>query len=110
MIFSLIFGALLGAISVIFIIQNVAVVTVTFLNWQFEGSLALILFLTLISGIVMTLLLLLPTFIKDVFYLSSVEKQKKALEEELTKTRGTLADVASGPHGSGAIIVETTPL
>lgn len=109
MLLSLIIGVLLGAVSVAFIAENTSIVTVTFLSWQFDGSLALVLMMTLITGVVITLLFLLPTFIRDMFYLSAVEKQKRVVEDELLQTKQKLAEVATGPHGSGAIVVETAP-
>lgn len=109
MIFSLIFGVILGGISVLFVLQNVTRVTITFLHWQFDGSLALLLLLALAVGSIITLLFLLPSLIRDMFYLSAIRKQNKALADDLTQTKRTLADVASGPHGSGAVIVETVP-
>jgi uncharacterized integral membrane protein len=83
MIFFLLLGIALGAISVMFILQNTELVTVTFLAWQLEGSLALILFLAVASGIAITLLILLPSFIIDLFSLRSLRKQNKALQDEV---------------------------
>ncbi len=97
MIFSLVVGILLGAVSVLFVIQNVGTVTITFLDWQMTGSLAVFLFLAIVSGILMTLLVLLPSLIRGHFFLSSIKKEKKQLEEELANTRKTLADVATRP-------------
>lgn len=97
MIISLILGVILGAISVIFISQNITIVTVSFLTWQMEGSLALVLLLTLLCGIIITLLLILPSLIKDTFYLSALKKEKKGLEDELTKTKNELAAISSRP-------------
>ncbi len=47
MLIFLIIGLLLGGAAVIFALQNITAVTVTFFSWQFEGSLAMI---VLISG------------------------------------------------------------
>ena len=102
MIISLILGILLGAVSVVFALQNIAVITVTFLDWQIVGSLSLILLLAILCGIVMTLLVILPSLIRGEFYLSMIKKQKKALEDELAQTKQALAD-ASHP---APVIVE----
>ncbi len=106
MILSLILGIILGAISVIFIAQNISVVTVTFLSWQFAGSLALVLLLTLICGVVITLLMILPSLIRDMLYLSTLKKQKKALEDELTKTKAELGAISARPHAADTIVGE----
>lgn len=95
MIFPLILGVLLGALSVVFIAQNTLLVTITFLPWQFEGSLAVILLLTILCGVVITLLFLLPTLINDTFYLSAIKKQKKEVEDELITTKLKLTEVLS---------------
>lgn len=106
MVFSLIIGILLGALSVLFVIQNISVVTVTFLDWQMTGSLALVLLLAIICGIVMTLLVLLPSLIRGDFYLSSIKKEKKRLEDELANTKKTLANVAMHPTHVETVVVE----
>lgn len=87
MLLSLIVGIILGAIAVIFAFQNVAVVTVAFLSWQVTASLAIIILGTLLCGIVLTLLFLLPSVIRDEMYVSSLKKQKREAEDELAKHR-----------------------
>lgn len=88
-------GAILGAVSVVFILQNTSLVTVTFLSWQFEGSLAPILFLTIACGVLITLLLILPSVFKESLYLSRMKKRMKQLEDELTTTKSLLTDFAA---------------
>jgi len=56
----LISGLLLALVIVTFIFQNTSPVIVHFLAWQFEGSLALLLFLTFIFGIIISLLVAIP--------------------------------------------------
>ncbi len=85
MIISLVLGALLGAALVVFILQNVAVVTVTFMTWQMTGSLALVLLASIVSGVVLTLLILLPGLIRDDFALASLKREKKNLEDEIAR-------------------------
>jgi len=91
MIFFLILGILIGAIAIIFVSQNTDVVTVSFLSWQLEGSLAVILFLAIASGVMITMLVLFPSFVKDVFSLASVRRKNKALEEELAALKHNIA-------------------
>lgn len=90
MIFLLIIGMALGAVSVLFIIQNTSIITVSFLSWQMEGSLALILFLAVTSGAMIILLVLFPSFISDAIELSAMRKQKRTLEKELAETKEAL--------------------
>ena len=87
MIFSLVLGILLGAVSVIFALQNISIITVTFLDWQVVGSLSLVLLLAILCGIVMTLLVLLPSLIRGDFYLSTLKKQKKEVEDQLAAAK-----------------------
>jgi uncharacterized integral membrane protein len=97
MIFFLILGAVLGAVTILFILQNVATVTVSFFAYHLTGSLALILFLAMFSGIVITILMLLPGFVSDEFSVARLKKQNQDLEDELIATKKTLADIASRP-------------
>ncbi len=83
-------GIALGAIAVIFILQNVAIVTVVFLGWQFSASLALVLLVTLLVGLITALLLLVPSLMSDLFYLNSLRRDKKRLEEEVESYRKTV--------------------
>lgn len=87
MIILFILGLVLGGIAVVFALQNVALVTVTFFSWHIEGSLAMILILSIISGILITLLLLLPGTIQTSLTLRRLKKETKKLEEELRKQK-----------------------
>ena len=87
MIFSLVVGILLGALSVIFALQNVAMVTITFMAWNVTAPLALVLLGSMLSGVIITLLVSLPSLIRDDMYVSVLRKQKKELEEELARYR-----------------------
>jgi|SRR5665213_3428183 len=85
MLFSFVIGIVLGAIAVIFAFQNVAVVTVSFFAWQLTGSLAIVILGTLLCGIVLTLLFLLPSVIRDEMYMASIKRQKREAEDELSR-------------------------
>ena len=87
MLIPLIIGIILGVISVLFVLQNVAIVTVSFLSWTFSSSLALVLFGTLVSGVVVTLLMLLPNVIKDSMQMSGLKRRIKELEDEVIRHR-----------------------
>lgn len=77
----LIIGILVGAIIIIFAIQNIAVVSVTFLVWQFEGSLALILVLAVAAGMVLSSLLSIPLRMKRRAELVDLKKREEVLSE-----------------------------
>ncbi len=87
MIILFILGLLLGAVSVVFALQNIAVITVSFFSWQLTGSLALILMLALASGFLIALLLLLPEFIGNFFKFKTLKKENEILAEDLRKQK-----------------------
>lgn len=87
MIIPLLLGIILGAVSVIFALQNVAVITVMFFDWQFQGSLALILLLAIATGILISLLIVLPESIKSFFQYRRLKKENIKLTEELRKQK-----------------------
>ncbi len=104
MILFMLLGALLGALSVIFVLQNITPITVTFLTWHISGSLAVVLFLALMAGVVITLLMLLPGLIRDEYNYHQLVKQKKQVEDELATTRKVINEVAARP-----VVVEQPP-
>ena len=87
MILSLVLGIVLGAVTVIFALQNVAVITVTFMTYQVTAPLALVLLATLLSGVLFSILIILPSLIRDTFYIRTMKKEKRALEDELAQYR-----------------------
>jgi uncharacterized integral membrane protein len=64
MLITLLLGLILALIIVIFIFQNPSPVIVHFLVWHFQGSLALLLLLTFIFGIIISLLVAIPLVIR----------------------------------------------
>ncbi len=87
MIFSLILGVIVGGLSVIFALQNVTTVTVNFLQWEITASLALVLIGSILCGALVTLLILLPSVIRDQMYLSNLKREKRQVEDEFAKHR-----------------------
>jgi uncharacterized integral membrane protein len=87
MIILFILGLLLGAVSVIFALQNVTVVTVSFFSWQLTGSLALVLLIAMGTGVLVTILLIFPESVKNYFRSKNLKKENKDLAEELRKQK-----------------------
>jgi uncharacterized integral membrane protein len=87
MLLSLLFGIILGGLTVVFALQNVATVTVNLWAWQFSAPLAIVLLGTIMSGIVVTLLILLPNMIRDELYLKALKREKREVEDELARQR-----------------------
>jgi len=66
---------------VLFAVQNSALVTVTFLAFHFEGSLALILVVVFASGVLTGILMALPSFWRKSSALREQKRKIKQLEE-----------------------------
>ena len=87
MIILFILGLVLGAVSVIFALQNIAIITVSFFSWQITGSLALILSLAMIMGLLIAILLILPESVANYFRYKKLMKENTVLAEELRKQK-----------------------
>lgn len=83
MLISLVLGLLLGMVAVVFAFQNVAIVTVMFMGYHFQGSLALIILLSVAVGVVISLLISVPGNIKRSFQISRLRKENARFQERL---------------------------
>jgi uncharacterized integral membrane protein len=59
-----IIAIVLAGFTLVFIVQNISPVTVNFLLWHFQGSLALTLFVTAAVGAIIALLSTVPSFVR----------------------------------------------
>ena len=103
MIFPLILGILLGAAAVVFALQNTAVITISFFTSHLEGSLALILLVSVAVGIVISLLIVLPESISNYFQYKRLLKTNAKLEEELRKQKELTVFAKTTPTTPGEI-------
>ena len=87
MILSLVLGIGLGALSVVFALQNNTIITVQFFAMQFQGSLALVMLMSMAMGILVSLLMVLPETVGNYFRYRRLSKQHRVLEEELRKQK-----------------------
>ncbi len=88
--FFLLIAALIAVFAVIFALQNAVPITVSFLFWQVESSLALILIVAFIAGVITSLL----------FNILSIIKRARATniqEKKLTETKNEI--VPDQEHG-----------
>jgi|GEM_PF-496427 len=83
MIFLVIAGLLMAILAVLFAFQNAEIVTIDFGSWQFEQSLAIILIITLGIGIIISLLLSVPTILKRGWQNSNLQKKNVQLEAQI---------------------------
>jgi len=80
------FGALaISLLAVVFALQNIVPVTVTFMNVQFEGSLALVLFVAFVAGALVSFLASLPTLVKGRWAGHDLRRRVTELEAELAQ-------------------------
>lgn len=81
-----------GVGSVFFALQNNVPVTVNFLVWRFDSSLAMVLLLALALGALIVALVSTPGTLRRQWTISRLQKRLRQLEEELAATR------AASPH------------
>lgn len=81
----LILAVLLAIIAVIFAVQNVTVVSISFFLWSIDISLAVALLIALGAGVLITLLLSIPGKIKDSLNSAAGKKKYTSLETERDK-------------------------
>lgn len=87
MIFSLILGLVLGAISVVFIIQNTTVITINFLSYHLQSSLALVILGALLMGMILAAIFSVPAVIRDHMKYSTLKKENRKLEDSLKEAQ-----------------------
>ena len=85
----LIAAIVLAILTALFAIQNATVITVSYLVWRFEASLALVLILTLGVGILIGYLATLPSSWKKSSQLRRTQRRQAELEDRVgTKGAG----------------------
>jgi uncharacterized integral membrane protein len=75
-------AVVIAILAVIFALQNLTVVTVTFFFWNAHASLALVLLITLAAGVLISLLASLPGLVRGKWISSSQKKKLAGLESE----------------------------
>ena len=89
----LIVALVIAILAVIFALQNSMTIGITFLAWSITGSLSLVLLITLAIGVVIGLLVLAPSAIKNSFSASGHRKRISALEKELEEHKAKIAEL-----------------
>ncbi|MDO8523599.1 MAG: LapA family protein [bacterium] len=78
----LLLGIFIGGMTVVFALENTAPVTVSFFSDQFTAPLAAVIVLSLLSGITITLLAMLPRFIRDALDAYARRREQKTMVTE----------------------------
>jgi len=86
----LIAALIVAILAVVFAIQNAVPVTVGFLTWRFEGSLALVLLITFALGVITSLLFSLPGMIRRRRTISDLRRKIQSQERSLRGEREAL--------------------
>ena len=81
----LIVAIIVAILAVVFALQNAVPITVSFLTWRFESSLALVLLITVALGVIMSLLVSVPSMIKRRKIISNQKKKIQVLESSLQR-------------------------
>lgn len=88
---------LFAAASVMFALQNNVPVTVTFLIWSIDGSLAMLLLITLALGGLIVALISTPSTVRRQWTISRLEKRVDELEQTCSKQKGKIAELEHRP-------------
>ena len=83
LLFLIIISLIIATLAVIFAVQNADIIIISFLAWQFQGSMVLVLLLTFVFGFVAGLLIILPKLIKRNFTISNQKKKLEKSQEKL---------------------------
>lgn len=92
---SLLLGVVLGAGAIVFALQNNTIVALTFINWQFQSSLAVVILLTLIIGFILGVLLSVPSILSRSFVIMGLKRQRKDLAKEADALRQQNAAISA---------------
>jgi lipopolysaccharide assembly protein A len=83
MLLPLVLGLVLGAVGVVFALENTFLVTVSFLGWEISSSLAVIVILSILLGAMAAILMTLPGAIKTYFTISGLKRENKKLAKDV---------------------------
>jgi uncharacterized integral membrane protein len=86
------FGLVIAILAILFAVQNNDPATVSFIAWEFEGSLALILLIALAVGALISFLISLPNNIKVRWAVRTQRKKINELETGLADQKAKLEE------------------
>jgi len=90
-----VFALVLALLVTVFAVQNNQPITISFLFWSIEGSLALLLMVTLVLGIVIGVLLMAQGSVRSRLQVGGLQRSIRSLEQERES-------IATGPPQSDA--------
>ena len=102
-----ILGIVVAALGVAFALQNNVPVTVTFLIWRFDSTLAMVLLLALGLGAIIVALVSTPTALRKQWLLSRQRKEIASLNATVKELQAGIADRQGGDQA--AVRADRTP-
>lgn len=104
MVLALILALAFAVLAVIFALQNPTVVTVSFLTYQGEWALALLILLSVGVGIIIGVLVMTPGVLRRAWTIGSLRRKlselEKALEEQKAKSASAVPPAPSSATAS----------
>lgn len=88
--FSLVLALFIAIAIGLFALQNSAMVTISFLSLHYNGSLALILLIVFISGLLAGILISIPSLLRKRSDLREQKRRVKQLEQNLARNTASL--------------------
>jgi lipopolysaccharide assembly protein A len=82
-----ILGFALGAAALLFALQNNEVVSLMFMGWQFESSLALLVIASVAAGMLISMLAFLPSALSGSFRIMGLKRDNQRLTDEVIAHR-----------------------
>ncbi len=83
----LVLALIIALVAVVFTIQNTSLVTVTFLVWELNHSLAFIFLLAILAGVVISQFVSIPGRVKKSVENTNQKKKIKDMDTELMSTK-----------------------
>lgn len=95
---------ILALLVTVFAVQNNQPITISFLFWSIDGSLALVLMITLVLGIVIGVLLMAPGSVRSRLRVGNLQRAARSMEVQsdsvdATSSSQTLDDMAQQRSG-----------
>jgi uncharacterized integral membrane protein len=85
---------ILALLVTVFAVQNNKTITISFIFWSIEGSLALVLMITLVFGIVIGVLLMAPGSVRNRLQIVGLQRSVRSLEEEKANAAASPPELA----------------
>jgi len=88
----LILALAIAVLAVIFAVQNTDPVSVDFIIWQFNSSLALVMIISMLIGVLISILLSSPSMVKNSWTIRKLNKKLSDMEKALNEKTAELEE------------------